>query len=143
MGQLAAQPAGAFRAAAPTGTASSSPPHSVSTTVPAAASADQIAGVRTTSNGEEAELTSKQEAKQLAFFLLHNVKRSRKRQHLVLADLLDFLPPNQAAEAFAFLDIDGDGTGVRCGGQRRVVWAQWQCTSGKLAAKPYASVMGL
>eukprot|EP00887_Chlorella_sp_A99_P004910 scaffold4.g4910.t1 len=75
----------------------------------------QIAGARTSSGeGERGECgggagRAQVEARQLAVFLMHNCRRSRRRQHLLLMDLHAFLPPDQAAEAFRFLDRNGDG----------------------------------
>ncbi|KAI3428453.1 hypothetical protein D9Q98_007280 [Chlorella vulgaris] len=49
------------------------------------------------------------EAKRVAFYLYHNLRASRKRKWIQQSDLEDFLPPQQAAEAFLYLDIDGNG----------------------------------
>ncbi|KAL3160440.1 hypothetical protein ABBQ32_010760 [Trebouxia sp. C0010 RCD-2024] len=58
---------------------------------------------------EDSEVTSKNEAKKLAFYLFWNIKPSFNRTYILPEDLEHFLEPEKAQQAFDILDVDGDG----------------------------------
>ncbi|KAL0029403.1 hypothetical protein WJX77_004930 [Trebouxia sp. C0004] len=58
---------------------------------------------------EDSEVTSKNEAKKLAFYLFWNIKPSFNRTYILPEDLEHFLEPGKAQQAFDILDVDGDG----------------------------------
>ncbi len=55
------------------------------------------------------ELSSKAQARRLAFYLFWNVKADFSRSFIVREDLEHFMPARKAAKAFALLDGDNDG----------------------------------
>jgi len=55
------------------------------------------------------ELSSKAQARRLAFYLFWNIKADFSRNYIVREDLEHFLPARKAAKAFALLDTDNDG----------------------------------
>ena len=55
------------------------------------------------------ELSSKAQARRLAFYLFWNIKADFTRNFIVQEDLEHFLPSRKAARAFALLDTDRDG----------------------------------
>lgn len=55
------------------------------------------------------ELSSKAQARRLAFYLFWNIKADFTRNFIVQEDLEHFLPARKAARAFALLDTDLDG----------------------------------
>lgn len=54
-------------------------------------------------------VTTESEAKKMAFYLFWNVKADLERSYLTLDDVMDFLPPLEAEQAFAMLDRNGNG----------------------------------
>ena len=59
---------------------------------------------------DTSEVSSKNEAKKLAFYLFWNIKPFFDRTYILPEDLEHFyMTPKEAQEAFEMLDISGDG----------------------------------
>jgi hypothetical protein len=56
------------------------------------------------------EVTTEAEAKKLALFLFWNVKSDLNSPEMFLDDVTDFLPQDEAEQAFAMLDRNGNGS---------------------------------
>ncbi|KAK9815600.1 hypothetical protein WJX72_006571 [[Myrmecia] bisecta] len=71
--------------------------------------ADRLGEAKHAGGDQESEVSSKNEAKKLAFYLFWNIKPYFDRNYIMPEDLEHFLPPKKAQQAFEMLDIDGDG----------------------------------
>ncbi|KAK9840563.1 hypothetical protein WJX81_001411 [Elliptochloris bilobata] len=63
----------------------------------------------TAASNRAASRAGERQARRLALYIYWNVKASLDRNHIEREDLEAFLPADQAAEAFAMLDKDGNG----------------------------------
>ncbi|KAA6420817.1 MAG: small conductance mechanosensitive ion channel family [Trebouxia sp. A1-2] len=69
----------------------------------------QLGKAVTVSQDEESEVSSKKEAKKLAFYLFWNMRATLSRNHVLLEDVEYFLDKTKAKECFDMLDLDRDG----------------------------------